>query len=419
MRIREPLPTAPVARWMTTPAARAFNKSCTSLMGALCVTSAALMVETALPSLPISVGAGIPVTMTCDSSSIFCSSATRTFVSPTSTVSATARKPMRRTWSTTLVPERSSKRNRPLASVNARSAVPATVTCTSPTGAPEPRLTTTPATDPPCALTDAGARTPNVRARLHRTEEHRMPRPPREKRLPILPARGSAARARALRLVPTLWAFGWRVAERHDMFPNSIRRRSTYARPFPRARSPPFAGRARGPAHPEARPARAPLGRDHRQAARRHRRRHDFPEGRQPRRRRVRHARRRHDHVGRALLGRRNPGAHLQPADQEGHRDQRPRRRAHRRHAGLLPLERDALPARVRAARRHHPRHAGRPHDDARRVRETEPARGARAGDPNGRWVRDRGGDSQLDRAEQGLAQAMALLARCDAAARG
>src|SRR6266571_4835665 len=83
MRIREPLPTAPVARWMTTPAARAFNRSCTSLIGARWVTSAALIVETALPSLPISVGAGIPVTTTCDSSSIFCSSATRTFVSPT------------------------------------------------------------------------------------------------------------------------------------------------------------------------------------------------------------------------------------------------------------------------------------------------------------------------------------------------
>src|SRR6266516_1005274 len=219
MRIREPLPTAPVARWMTTPAARAFNKSCTSLMGALCVTSAALMVETALPSLPISVGAGIPVTTTCDSSSIFCSSATRTCVSPTSTVSVTTRNPIRRTWRTTLVPERSSKWNRPLASVKACSAVPATVTCTSPTGAPEPRLTTTPATDPPCALTDAGARTPNVRARLHRTEEHRMRRPQERRgclyyRHPEVPqGRGPRVGHRVLR---------WRAAGSNDMFPNSI-----------------------------------------------------------------------------------------------------------------------------------------------------------------------------------------------------
>src|SRR5207244_5817945 len=58
-----------------------------------------------------------------------------------------------------------------------RSAVPATVTCTSPTGAPEPRLTTMPATEPPCAATITGATIPNARARPHRTEEHRMPRP--------------------------------------------------------------------------------------------------------------------------------------------------------------------------------------------------------------------------------------------------
>src|SRR5213594_775439 len=33
-------------------------------------------------------------------------------------------------------------------------------------------------------------------------------------------------------------------------------------------------------------------------------------------------------------------------ADQKGHRDQRPRRRAHRHHAGLLSLQGDALPTR-------------------------------------------------------------------------
>src|SRR5437773_3740622 len=307
MRIREPLPTAPVARWMTTPAARAFNRSCTSLIGARWVTSAALIVETALPSLPISVGAGIPVTTTCDSSSIFCSSATRTCVSPTSTVSVTTRNPIRRTWRTTLVPERSSKSNRPLASVKARSAVPATVTCTSPTGAPEPRLTTMPATEPPCAATITGATIPNARARPHRTEEHRMPRP-RERggclyyrhakgpqgRGPLGAPRSSMASRLMQRYVPE-FDFG----------------RSTYARPFPHARSSHLAGRAPGLAHPKAPTARPPLGRDHRQAARRNGRRHDLPEGRQPRRRGVRHARRRHDHVGRALLGRRNPGADL------------------------------------------------------------------------------------------------------------
>src|SRR5882724_8671563 len=329
MRIREPLPTAPVARCMTTPAARALSRSCTPSMGAFCVTSAALMVEIALPILPISVALEVPVTTTCDSSSPFTSSASRRVVSPTFTVSVAARKPMRRTCRTAVVPGTSSKWNRPLASVKARRAVPVTATCASPTGAPEPRLTTMPATEPPCAVTATGATIPNVRARPLRTEEQRMPRPPREKRLPILPAREGAARARALHRAPRP-PMASRITERYVL--EFDPRRSTYARPFPHPRSSHLAGRARRSAHPEAPAARAPLGRDHRQAARRHGGRHDLPEGRQPRRRGVRHARRRHHHVGRALLGRRNPGADLQPRDQEGHRDQCSRRRAHRRH---------------------------------------------------------------------------------------
>src|SRR3989442_10552998 len=304
MRMREPLPTAPVARCMTTPAARALRRSCPPWMGAFSVRSAALILEIALPILPSSVALDVPVTTTCDSSSPFSSSASRRFESPTFTVSVAARKPMRRTWRTAVVPGTSSKWNRPLASVKTRRAVPVTATCASPTGAPEPRLTTMPATEPPCAATATGATIPNVRARLHRTEEHRMPRPPREKRLPILPARESAARARAPRAPRLLMAS--RIRERYVL--EFDLRRSTYARPFPHARSSHLAGRAPGPAHAKAPTARAPLGRDHRQAARRHGRRHDLPEGRQPRRRGVRHACRRHDHVGRALLGRRNPG---------------------------------------------------------------------------------------------------------------
>src|SRR5438132_776515 len=219
MRIREPLPTAPVARCMTTPAARALSRSCTPSMGAFCVTSAALMLEIALPILPISVALEVPVTTTCDSSSPFTSSASRKFVSPTFTVSVAARKPMRRICRTAVVPGTSSKWNRPLASVKARRAVPVTATCASPTGAPEPRLTTVPATEPPCAATIAGATIPNVRARLHRTEEHRMPRPRerggclyyRHEREPQ--GRGPYIGHRVPR---------WRAASRNDMFSSSI-----------------------------------------------------------------------------------------------------------------------------------------------------------------------------------------------------
>ena len=92
-------------------------------------------------------------------------------------------------------------------------------------------------------------------------------------------------------------------------------------------------------------PPRPALGGDHWQAARRHRRRDDFSEGRQRRRRRVRHAWRGGHDVGFARLGRRDAGPHLQPEDEEGHRHQRARRRADWRHAGVLPAERHAAPA--------------------------------------------------------------------------
>src|SRR5439155_20927349 len=125
--------------------------------------------------------------------------AMRRFVSPTFTVSVRARNPIIRTWSTEVAPATSFRANRPLESVNARRAVPATVTCAAATGAPVARFTTVPATEPPCAVNEPGAMIPNVRARLHRTEEHRMPRPRVGKRLPILPAHETAARARASR----------------------------------------------------------------------------------------------------------------------------------------------------------------------------------------------------------------------------
>ena len=150
------------------------------LIGDARVTSAALIRETAFPISRCAVAAAVPVTTTCSSSSAFWSRAMRRFVSPTFTVSVRARNPIIRTWSTAVAPATSFRANRPLASVNARRAVPATVTCAAATGAPVARFTTVPATEPPCAVNEPGAMIPNVRARLHRTEEHRMPGPPRE-----------------------------------------------------------------------------------------------------------------------------------------------------------------------------------------------------------------------------------------------
>ena len=47
--MRDPEPTAPVAGWINTPAARPFKRLCTSLMGAAWVTLATSIRDTALP----------------------------------------------------------------------------------------------------------------------------------------------------------------------------------------------------------------------------------------------------------------------------------------------------------------------------------------------------------------------------------
>src|SRR5947208_9133873 len=177
MRMREPIPTAPVARCMTTPAERALSRSCTPSNGAYRVRPPALTLEPSLPPRPISVALDVPVTTTCDNSSTFCSSATRRFVSPTFTVSVTPRNPILRTWRTTVVPARSSKRNRPRASVKTRSGVPVTVTWTSPIGAPDDRLTTTPAIEPPCAKSAGATGRPTTTPRVNTAERHDLPRP--------------------------------------------------------------------------------------------------------------------------------------------------------------------------------------------------------------------------------------------------
>src|SRR5436190_973349 len=216
--MRDPEPTAPVAGWISTPAARPFKRLCTSLMEAAWVTLAASIRDTAFPSSRCAVAAAVPVTTTCSSSSAFWSRAMRRFVSPTFTVSVRARNPIIRICSTAVAPGTSFSANRPLASVNARSAVPATVTCAAATGAPVARFTTVPATEPPCAAKPTGATMPSVSARLLRTEQHRMRRPQRE-RLPILPARERAARARAP-VGPCVHR--WRAARWNDMFSSSI-----------------------------------------------------------------------------------------------------------------------------------------------------------------------------------------------------
>ena len=156
-----------------------------------------------------------------------------------------------------------------------------------------------------------------------------------------------------------------------------------------------------GAAHRQAGAARPALGGGHRQAARRDRRRDDFPEGRQRGGRRVRDARRGLHDVGHARLGRRDAGADLQPAHEEGHRDQRPRRRADRRHARVLPVEGDGVPAGVRPARRGHAGHARRPACHARRVRQAQPEGGARTGDPDGRRLSPSSAGRRRDRAPE------------------
>ena len=109
---------------------------------------------------------------------------------------------------------------------------------------------------------------------------------------------------------------------------------------------------------------------------------------RQRGRRRLRHARGDVDDVGRAVLGRRDAGAHLQPEDEEDHRDQRARRRADRRNRRVLSRPRDQVSAGGRAALRRHAGHARRAHHDAGGVRHALARRGARARDHARRRLR-------------------------------
>ena len=113
-------------------------------------------------------------------------------------------------------------------------------------------------------------------------------------------------------------------------------------------------------------------------------------QGRQRGRRRVRDDRRDLHDVGHAQLGRRDAGADLQPAHRQGHRRQRARRRADRRHAGVLQEQGLRISAGVRPARGGHAGHARRHHGDARRVRQAQPRRSARAGDRDGGRLSDR-----------------------------
>ena len=165
-----------------------------------------------------------------------------------------------------------------------------------------------------------------------------------------------------------------------------------------------------GAADGQARPARPPLDGHHRQTACGHRRRGHLPEERQRGRRRVRHDRRHLDDVGHARVGRRDPGPHLQPEDEEGDWRQRARRGAHRRHARVLQVEEARVPARLRAARGGDARHARRHPRDAGRVRDHEPQGRARAGDPDGRRLPDRATGHGLHRAREGAHQGVALL---------
>jgi hypothetical protein len=97
IRMREPEPTAPVAGCTSTPGARPISRLWTSLIGAVCTMFAASIRETAFPIWRCSVAPGLPVTITWESSSAFCSRASRTLVSPTLTVSVRARNPIMRT----------------------------------------------------------------------------------------------------------------------------------------------------------------------------------------------------------------------------------------------------------------------------------------------------------------------------------
>ena len=130
-----------------------------------------------------------------------------------------------------------------------------------------------------------------------------------------------------------------------------------------------------------------PLGRHHRQAAGRHGRGHDVREGRQRRRRRLRHARRDLHDVGHAGLGRRDAGADLEPAAKKvvginalGVAPTGATPEFYRGKDMAYPPEYGPLAAVT-------PGTPGRPDGDARRVRHAVARRGARARDPDGRWL--------------------------------
>ena len=111
-------------------------------------------------------------------------------------------------------------------------------------------------------------------------------------------------------------------------------------------------------------------------------------------------------------MGRGNAGPRLRPANEEGRRHQRSRRRPDRRHAGVLPRAEDGVPAGVRPARRSDAGYAGRAHHDARRVRAPQPEGRSRPGHRDGRRVPDRGPAREHDRAAEDDARAVAVLAR-------
>ena len=84
---------------------------------------------------------------------------------------------------------------------------------------------------------------------------------------------------------------------------------------------------------------------------------------------------------------------------------------------GVLPQPGAQIPTGIRSARRSHAGNAGRAVADARRVRNAVARRRAGTGHRARGWLSDRSGDRQLDRAQQGQARAVAVLAHDHAAA--
>ena len=132
-----------------------------------------------------------------------------------------------------------------------------------------------------------------------------------------------------------------------------------------------FGGRARASlANAQTRPAWATLGRHHRQTTGRDGGRAHLRARRQRSGRRVRHARGRVHDVRRAELGRRNPGAHLQPEHENDPRDQCAGCRAHRRHAGVFQGPEAQVSAGRGSPGRAHARQSRRVDGDAGGVRD-------------------------------------------------